>query len=430
MPDAAAKKVSLIRDAEIENTIAVYAAPLFRAAGLEPSSVEIYLVKDKSLNAFVAGGQKLFINTGLLMRAEHPGQVIGVIAHEAGHIAGGHLSRTHEALRQSTAQTILAYVLGGAAALGTGRADVGQAIILGGQQIGQRTFLQYSRTQESAADQAAVRFLETTGQSAKGLLEFMETLGDQELLSARHQDPYVRTHPMSRERVNFLQAHVARSSHSAKPPAAELLQRHRRMRGKLRGFLEPVASTLRRYKETDGSVEARYARAVAFYRRPDLEKALPLIDGLLAEYPGDPFFHELKGQMLFENGHAKAALEPYRMAVQLMPHSPLLRAELAQVQLELDDPALLESAIANLRAALRHEAGSAFTWHQLAIAYGRDGQMGLSSLALAEEAMLQGRKDDARYQAGRAGKLLPRGSPGWLKAQDILEVTKKKKKKE
>jgi predicted Zn-dependent protease len=420
-----ANSFSFIRDAEIENTIRIYSTPLFQAAGLEPSDIKIYLVKDNSLNAFVAGGQKIFINTGLLMKSRHAGQVIGVIAHETGHIASGHLSRARQALKKSTAQTILAYILGGAAAIG-GRPDVGQVIVLGGKQTGLRSLLHYSRTQESAADQAALRFLDTTNQSAQGLLEFFDTLSGQELLSASRQDPYLRSHPLTRERMDAIRAHLVKSPNTDKPFPSRFQEMHKRMRAKLYAFLEPLAITLRRYKETDNSLVSRYARAIAYYRHPDLEKALRLIDGLIKDRPDDPYFHELKGQMLFENGRAAAALGSYERAVQLLPHSALLRSGLAQAQLELNDPALLDQAILNFRAALLREKDVPFFWHQLAIAYGRQGRMGHSSLALAEEAMLQGNPKVARYQAGRAATILPRGSVGWLQSQDILQAAKKK----
>ena len=424
--DAQAQRISFIRDAEIEETIRVFATPVFQAAGLDPSAIKVHLVNDKSLNAFVAGGQQLFLNTGLLMRSTDADQVIGVIAHETGHIAGGHLSRTQEAMRNSSAQSIVAFVIGAAAAIGTGRPDVGQAIISGGSQVGARSFLQYSRTQEGAADQAAVRFLDAAGLSSRGLLEFMEILEDQELLSPTRQDPYVRSHPIARDRIEFLMTHVAQSPYSDKPTPPNLESMHLRMRAKLHGFLEPLAVTLRRYKESDDSLTSRYARAIAYYRKPDLDKALPLIDGLIAQHPIDPYFHELKGQMLFENGRIEEALEPYETATRLLPHAPLLRASLARIQLELNRPALLEPAIANLRAVLRKEKDDPFLWRLLAIAYGRDGQMGESALAMAEEGMMKGDIAAARHHAARAQKLLPRGSAGWLKAEDVLSTAKEK----
>lgn len=422
---AEARKLSFIRDAEIENTIRAYATPLFRAAGLEASSIKIYLVNDKSLNAFVAGGQKLFLNTGIILRSTHPGQIIGVIAHETGHIAGGHLARTREAMKNASAQSILAMVLGGVVAVG-GRPDVGAVIMLGGQQAGLQSFLKYTRTQESAADQAAMSLLDATGQSAVGLREFMELLEDQELLSVERQDAYLRTHPLSRDRITSLDAHIASSPHSGKPESPDFVARHRRMLAKLTGFLNPLGATLRIYKESDDSLESRYARAIAYYRKPRMDKALPLIDGLIAEMPGDPFFHELRGQMLFENGRPAEALQSYTAAVSILPTSALLRAELARVQLELNDPALLEDAIANLQIAVQYESQTPFTWRQLAIAYGRQGRMGESALAMAEEALLVGKKENAIYHATRAENMLPRGSIGWLKSQDILETAERK----
>ncbi|MCG8507646.1 MAG: M48 family metalloprotease [Rhodospirillales bacterium] len=422
---SAAKKRTFIRDSEIENTIRTFATPVFQVAGLDPSAIQVYIVKDPRLNAFVAGGQKLFLYTGLLMHSEEPGALIGVIAHETGHIAGGHLSQTRDALAKSSAQQILATVVGAAAAVASKRGDVGAAVIAGGQGLGQSTFLHYSRTQEGAADSAAMRYLDATGQSARGLLAFLEGLADQELLSTRHQAPYLRTHPLTRDRIRALQDHVARSQFSDKPYPERYLDMHARMRAKLKAFIDPPSRTLRLYKETDQSIAARYARAIAYYRRPDLDKALPIIESLIAEHPHDPFFLELKGQILFENGRGDEALAPYQAAVRLVPSAPLLRLQLARVQLERNNPVYLDPAIENLRAALQKEPRSVSIWRNLAIGYGRQGNMGMSALALAEEAYIRGKKPEARHHAAKAKKLLPSGSPGALQADDILRATEK-----
>lgn len=428
-PSAAAQKkgISLIRDAEVENDVRSLATPLWQAAGLDPGSVRIHLVKDDSLNAFVAGGLRLFLNTGLIVRTENPSQLIGVMAHETGHIQGGHLARLDEALRNATAEMIIATVLAGAAAAATGSTDAVAGAVLGTQEMARRAMLSFTRGQESAADQAAVKLLEATGQSAKGLAEFFDILGDQELLVSVRQDPYVRTHPLTRERVSFVSHHVEMSRYSGAVYPPEVVEKHRRMRAKLYAFVEPPSSTLQRYREGDKSLDARYARAIAYYRMPDLTRALPLIDGLLAERPNDPYFHELKGQMLFENQRPREALEPHRRSVQLLPSSALLRLNLAQVQIELaqqKDPnakALLKDAIGNLDAAVGEERDNRFVWHLLAVAYGSLGDEGMASLAMAEKALLSEKVSEARFHAGRAERLLRRGTPAWLQAVDVLE---------
>jgi predicted Zn-dependent protease len=269
-----AAEVPIIRDTEIENTIRTWATPVFRAAGLDPSAVDIFIVNDKGINAFVAGGQKLFLNTGLLMQSDNANQVIGVIAHEVGHIQGGHLARVHDALHGATVESILALVLGVAAGIASGRPEVGQAIIAGGQDAALRSLLRYSQTQEGAADSAAVRLLDATGQSSRGLLEFLRTMEDQELLSVGRQDPYLRSHPLTRDRISAIEAHVRRSSHAdaAGPEAFDAM--YARMVAKLTAFLEPASTTFRRYPESDQSAVARYAHAVAWYRKADLTKGL------------------------------------------------------------------------------------------------------------------------------------------------------------
>ncbi len=421
--ESQARKFSFIRDAEIEATLRAYANPLLRVAGLEPNAVQIFIVNDPGLNAFVAGGQNIFVNTGLLMKSTDASQIIGVVAHEIGHIEGGHLSRLVGAQKRAGKEALIGTILGGAAAI-LGNPAAGAAIAAGGAHIGTRNLLTFNRTQESAADQAALRYLEATGQSAKGLADFLGVLLDQELLSTANQDPYVRTHPLSRRRIDTINAHLSRSRYSNIPTSHDFKVRHARMKAKLSAFIQSPVQTFRQYRASDRSMEARYARAVAYYKRPQLEKALPLIDGLIAEFPNDPFFHELRGQMLFENGRAEEALPSYEQAARLLPNSALLLGDLGKVQLERGTTELISTAVGNLRAALDQEPRNGFYWRQLGIAYGKLGQTGQSSWALAEEALLRRKYADAIRLAERAKRALPVGSPDWIRAEDIVAAAR------
>lgn len=415
---------TIIRDAESENIIRTLAVPLFQAAGLDPNAVRIRMIQNKQLNAFVAGGQNIFIHTGLIVTADGPDALKGVIAHETGHIEGGHLVRSRDAIAEASTIQMIGTILGAAAGIATGDGRVGQAVIAGSAQVGARTFLQFSRTQESAADQAAMRLLDATGRSAKGLERFLGTLEGQDLLSDRFQDPYIRTHPLSKDRMETLARHNATSRFADTPPPADEQLLFDRMVAKLYGFLEPLSNVLKRYPETDQSVPARYARAIAYYRIPDLPRALNLIDGLISEMPDDPYFYELKGQMLFENGRARESLEFYRKAINLAPMEPLVLLELARVELEIDDPTLLDQSIEHFRLAARLGEGSSFVWRQLGIAYGRKGDMAMSSLALAEAELRVGQLANAEFQATRAKSMLPPGTGAHLQALDILEAIK------
>lgn len=412
---------SFIRDAEVENTIRAYSTPLFQAAGLDPEAVRIHLLVDPSLNAFVAGGQHMFFHTGLLIRAENASQLIGVIAHETGHIAGGHLIRLNDAVSNASTEALMTMLLGAALGAASGRGDVGAGVMMGGQEMAMRNLMAFSRTQEGSADQAGLSFLDSTQQTAKGLVEFFEILGDQELLVAARQDPYVRTHPLTRDRVSNIREHVAHSKWTNAPTRPEFVEMHKRMRAKLFAFLESPVRTLQRYKETDNSLDSRYARAIAAYRKPDMATALPLIDGLIAERPNDPYFHELKGQMLFENGRGGEAIAPYRKASELLPNNALLHVELAQVQIEQEDETLLEDAKKHLNLALQTEPENHSAWHLLAIASGRSGDEGMAAYAMAEQTLLEGKPGDATYHAGKAERLLPHSGPIWLRIQDIKE---------
>ena len=415
-------QLAFIRDAEIESIIRSYAAPLFEAAGLDSQSVKVHIISDTKINAFVAGGKKLFINTGLLLAAKDSNQLVGVIAHETGHIAGGHLARTHEVLSNANAATIMSFVLG-AAALAAGSPNAALAIVAGGAAVSQQTFLKYSRGQEQAADQYAVTTLDRTGQSARGLLEFLEVLEDQEVLMIGRQEPYLRTHPLVRGRVAFVRNHVENSPYSETKPSAEDETQFSRMIAKMQGFLNP-RETFRLYPDDDQSLNARYARAIAHFQRPDLAPALEEINGLLDEFPQDGYFYELKGQILFENGRIGDAVESYRRAVEILPDAPLIRIGLAQTMVERGDQAALDDAVEHLEISVRQDADFPLAWRLLSIAYGRSDRLGLSALASAERAILVNNFKEAVAFAQRADNLLPAGSPGQLRAQDIEFVAK------
>ena len=418
---ASAKGISLIRDAETEHIIHQIAAPLFSAAGLDASAVQVHIVNDRTLNAFVAGGQKIFINTGLLLMVEDINEIAGVIAHETGHISGGHLARTHDAIRNASATSILAMALGAAAALG-GQGQAGSAIIAGGQQLAERSFLSYSRSQESSADQAAVKILAAVGQSAQGLYTFLDRIRNQEALAKSRQDPYVRSHPLTRDRLRFLKDQITRSRAPPHAPDPASVRTLRRMQAKIHGFLGSPQKALRRYPESDQSIPARYARAAAYHRLGLFEKALAEADSLIAQNPNDPFFNELKGQILFESGKVRDAVAPYQAAVNLLPEAPLLRIGLAQAQIEANEASLLPPAIKHLEEATRRDRQVSLAWQQLAIAHGRSGDIGLSSLASAEYNLLIGRPRDAMRFAIKAEQLLPKGTPAHLRAQDLKDA--------
>jgi len=415
---ASTKGLSLVRDSEIENTILSYSAPLFTVAGLDASAVNVHIINDSRINAFVTGGLNLFVNAGLLMSGENPGPIVGVIAHETGHLAGGHLARTQEAVKNATTESIIAYVLGAAAIL-SGRSDAAEAIIGTGNAVAQQSFIRYSQTQERSADQAAVRYLEATGRSAEGLLDLFHQLEDQELLIAERQDPYIRSHPLTRDRIHFVENFISNAKYHVKPWSDEELLAHRRMVAKLFAFIYPPSKTLRIYHEGDKSLKARYARAIAYFRIPDLEKAIAEINSLISEQPEDPWFLELKGQMLFENGHIALSIPPYERAVGFRPEEALLRLGLARALIEMNETECNEKAIEHLIAATQFEPHYAEHWHFLGIAYGRNGQLPQSSLALAEASLLSGNLVEAEYHAEKAKRGLKVGSPSYLRAEDI-----------
>ena len=414
----------LIRDAEIEQLLREYTQPIFRAAGLTGANIRIVLINDKSFNAFVVDGRRIFVNTGALSESTTPNQIIGVLAHETGHIAGGHLSRLREELARLQTAALISMLLGAAAmAAGGGSSGAGQAgaaMITGSQQVATRSLLSYQRAHEEQADRAAVKFLAATGQSAKGMYETFKRFADQSMFTARYADPYAQSHPMPTERIAAL-TEISRSSPNwEKKDPPELQARHDMMRAKLSGFMEPPQTVARRYPLSDTSLPARYARAISTYRHSDLRAAIAQIDSLIATQPNNPYFYELKGQALLEGSRAAEAVAPLRHAVQLAPQPTLIQLMLGQALVATNDPKYSEEAITILRNALAREPDAPQAYQQLAMAYGRKGDVAQADLASAQAAFSRGDIKTARELAARAKTRLQVGSPGWVRADDIV----------
>ncbi len=425
-------QLRIIRDTETEALLRDYARPILRAAGLGGTSgIEMVIVMDRQFNAFVADGRRIFITTGVLLDAQTPNEVIGVLAHEAGHIAGGHLARLREQLQAAQNSSIVAMLIGigamaaGALGRGGGNAELGGAVgglAMGAASIGERTFLAYARTEEQAADRAAVQFLNATGQSPRGMVTTFARMSEQMVSTARMIDPYAQSHPLPAERLNNLRELLAQSPHrdAVDPPA--LVQRHRLMQAKLVGFSERPDQVLRRFPVSDRSLPARYARAIASYRHGGGADAIAAIDALIREQPNNAAFHELRGQALLETGNPRAAIASYRRALQLAPQAPLVRAGLGRALVSSEDPAFTDEAIRELERALSQDPNLPLAYRMLATAYGRRGDQGRAQLAIALGHMADGDFQQAQAIARRAQALLPRGSPGWLRADDIVNA--------
>jgi predicted Zn-dependent protease len=415
----------IIRDAEVEQLLREYTQPILKAAGLAKQNVQVVIINSRSFNAFVADGRRIFINAGTIMEADNPNQVIGVLAHETGHIAGGHLSRLREELRAATTASIIALVLGAGAMVAASRSgsgssgNAGIAALSAPQAAIQNTLLAYVRSQEDAADRAGVRFLAATGQSAKGMSDTFKRLADQILYSSRGIDPYMQSHPLPAERVRALEGMAKASPHWDKKDPPALQARHDLARAKLYGFLDPRDGVSRRYPISDQSIAAKYARAIASYRFGNLQGAMGQIDSLIQAQPQNPYFHELKGQALLEGGRPAEAIAPLRRAAQLAPNPALIQIMLAQALLASNNKAFADEAVTLLETAIRREPESPQAFDQMALAYGRKGDLARADLASAQASFTRGHLRTARALAGRAKSRFPVGSPGWVKADDI-----------
>jgi predicted Zn-dependent protease len=416
----------IIRDAEIEGLLRLYTRPLFKAAGINPKAVKVYVLNDRRINAFVAGGQRIFVNTGLILQSKTPNDLIGVLAHETGHISGGHLARMGVEIDSANYTKIagmllgLATIAGGVASGNAEVAQAGQGIMAGSQGLAQRNFLTYARGMESSADQAALGFLTATQQSARGMINLFERLASENIAVLADVDPYVMSHPMPMERVRNLEQEAKKSPYwDAKDPPA-LMLRHELVQAKLTGYIGGAQAVMQKYPTTDQSMPARYARAIAMFRRGDIQNALPIIDGLIQELPENPYFWELKAQALLENGRAAEAAVPVKKALDLLPSNGLIQILAAQAYIDTQKPANSKEAIKLLRQAQRSEGQTAETYRLLARAYAMTGDIPRAELATAEAALLMGDRKLAMEKATAAQAAFKTGTPEWTRAGDVM----------
>jgi predicted Zn-dependent protease len=423
--------LTIIRDAEIEQLLRDYANPVFKVSGINEGATKIILVGSRDFNAFVASGRKVFMNVGVIMDSTTPNQVIGVLAHETGHIAGGHLFRLREQLERAQIMAVAGMLLGaGAVVAGSRSSNVGASgtgpmgAILGGMELAKRSLLSYQRSEEQAADKAALRYLNQTGQSTKGMLETFQRFSDESLFRRVGSDPYLQSHPMAPERINALKEEAEKSPHFNKTDPPGLKARHDMARAKLWGFMTRPEELARRYAPNDASLPARYARAISAYRFGNQSTAQAQIDALIAVQPNNPHFWELKGQALLEAGRAREAVPALRKAVALAPSQSLFRAMLGHALVSTGDARDADAAIRELTTASQRDPDSPDTFAFLARAYAAKGNDAMAALSAAQGFILEGKQEEAKRLARRAKTGLKEGSPAWNKADDIISQPK------
>jgi predicted Zn-dependent protease len=413
----------ILRDSETELLFRDVSAPLIKAAGLDPNSVKVALLNDPEINAFVATGQVVYIQTGLITAADNVNELQGVIAHELGHVAGGHSIRIQEGAKEATGISLATMVLG-ALALAAGAGDAAMGVMMAGQQAALGKFLAFTRTQEASADAAAVKYLHTAGISGKGMLQFFNKLQNQEYrLAIYAKDSYDRTHPLSSERIQALDQALKSDPAWNMLTDPQLESRFERVQAKLIGFVNPKQAVIK-YPESNQSVPAHYARAYAYHLGGYPDKANAEVDALLAADPHDPFFLELKGQILLESGKPKEAIAPLREAVQRSGDMPLIAGMLGHALVATEDAKNFAEAKQVLKAAVSRDNQDPFAWYQLGIIYDREGDDARAALATAERNNLEDKPKLALASAETAMKGIPAGSPDWLRAQDIAMVSK------
>lgn len=420
------RSVPIVRDAEIEALVRDYSRPIFKAAGLSNANIGIVLVNDRSFNAFVAG-RRIFINTGALETAETPNEIIGVIAHEAGHIAGGHQERLRDQLARAQTMAIVGTLLGigvavaGAAGDVGGLAQAGGGLAAGGGEMARRGLLGYQRTEEATADSSALTYLKATGQSAKGMLTTFKRFASALSLSGARIDPYTVSHPMPRDRIANLQAHAEASPYFDKTDPPELQLRHDMMRVKIAVFNGNQGAVSRMFRKDPGSLPVRYGEALSAYLRGSPKDALQKADALVKAQPKNPYFHELRGDILMKANRPAEAAQAYASALNLDPaKSSLFQVSYGQALIATGKTDSLGKAVSEINKALDRDRENLTAYRYLAQAYGQLGQVPEAELATAEGYFYGGAYKDAKVFAARAQAKMKRGSPGWVRAQDII----------
>lgn len=415
---------SILRDAETEELFRDMVAPLVEVSELDARDVEVILINDKQINAFVAGGQRMFFYSGLIATADSANEVRGVMAHELGHITGGHAIRFNEGLGPATGISILSLVLG-AAAIAAGAGEAGAGILAAGQQAALGKFLAFSREQERRADAAGARYLSKAGITGKGSINFFKQLQNYEFrLGIPQEDSYGRTHPLSGERVSVLRDTYQADPAWDTPPDPEIERRFQRVKAKLLGFTSEPNTTLREYPESDQTVPARYARAYAWHKSAYPDRALFEVQKLLDNAPNDPYFLELRGQILLESGKPEAALEPLRKAVSLTNNQPLIASLFGHALVATEDEQHLAEASQILKAAVTKDNRNPFAWYQLGVVYSQSGDRPRAQLATAESALLQRNYPTAIRSSQIAMAGIKENTPDWIRAQDISLIAK------
>ncbi|WOE76669.1 M48 family metalloprotease [Alterisphingorhabdus coralli] len=414
-----AQAQSILRDAETEELLRDMSRDLIIAAGLRPGNVNVVVINDPSINAFVAGTQDVYIHSGLIRAADTANEVQGVIAHELGHIALGHSITRSEAGSKAGNISILSLILG-AAAIAAGAGEAGMGIMGLGQQAAMSQFLSHTRAEEASADVVGAKYLSQAGMTGRGSINFFKKLQNLEFrLAIPQNNSFGRSHPLSGERITTLQSIYEKDPAWNKPLDQNIEQRFKRVKAKLEGFILEPRVTFRDYPEYDESIPARYARAYAWHKSAYPDKAMAEAEALLAEEPENPYFLELHGQILLESGKPDEALESLRKATYLTNSHSLIAGLFGHALIATEDDANMEEAEKVLKAAVARDARNPFAWYQLGVVYGHKGDEPRASLASAERYVIQGNAPLAMRHAGIAMAGLPEYSPDWIRAQDI-----------
>jgi predicted Zn-dependent protease len=412
-----AQSIGLLRDPDIEHGLQELADPILLSAGIKSNNIKVLIVNDLSLNAFVIDNHHIFIHAGLVLKLTSAEQLQSVIAHEAAHIANGHIARRVANIKRAKVSSAFGVLLAVAAVAG-GESKVGAGIALGTASSAQRVFLAHTRVEEASADQAALRYLSHAKVNPGSMSEVFKIFKGQMNLSLERQDPYTRSHPLNRDRIRAIDAYTS---------AATILNKNqthsywfKRIQAKLSGFLRTPKWTLTHAKGDDEINLMR--QAIANHRIGKGSLAKRKIDQLISLHPKDPYYKELQGQILLENNEYTAAIKAYAKAAQLAPVNAQILGSYGRSLLAVNTRSNNLTALKNLRKARELDNRDARILRDIAIAFARAGNEGQAVLAIAERYALLGDLKNATLQAAKAEGLLSRGSIAWQRAQDILDT--------
>lgn len=414
-----ANSATLINDTEIEKEITNIIMPIAKAADIPENRLKIYIVRDDSFNAFVRGGEDIFVYTGLLKQIKNPNALRAVVAHELGHTIGGHMVQISQRMHDEIVRALIIQTLGVGLMVAGGNPSAGAGVMAGATGIAQQSLLSFSRDEERMADDMAIDLMIRANQNPNGLIEVFEQMRDISGEFESRINPNRINHPLTSERMNNAKLKISKLKKIPTQQKSAIAQENKNyeiLRAKLIGYLDTDKNVIIKYPYTDKSDAAIYARAIANMQSGNLDTAKTGTQTLIARNPNNPYYYELLGDIEYQYGAYDDSVASYEKSLKLTKNAPQIETALALVLSERNKLGDKERAKELCKRVILTEPSPLSYW---ILARVTDG--GESDWAMAEYYNMNGDKKNAKKYAKSAQKKSKKDSPEYIKSEDILK---------